>query len=164
MNRRGFTLIELLVAMAIVAVLMTLAVVAYAPVQRNANDSIRLSTINTIGRLLLSDGCYAPNAGTGDYDIKVIYDEIVANQPKVKQYISAPPQDPKTGAGYQTNYRYIYNAAGGGHCALYANLENPQAVVTLKNISAPTAGGGNGYFATKDIGPNGTNRYYQISR
>jgi prepilin-type N-terminal cleavage/methylation domain-containing protein len=136
MNRRGFTLIELLVAIVIMAVLVILAAVAYAPVRRNANDDLRLSTINEVGRLLLSDGCYTPNAGTGDYDIKVIYDEIVANQPKVKQYISAPPQDPKTGAGYQTNYRYIYNAAGGG----------------------------NGSFESTTIGPNGTNRYYQISR
>jgi prepilin-type N-terminal cleavage/methylation domain-containing protein len=164
MNRRGFTIIELLITIAVIAVLATLGVATYVPVRRNANDKIRFSTINEMGRLVLASDCYRPDAGTGDYDIKTIYDEMVAANPEVKKYVSAPPRDPKTGTADQTNYRYVYSDADGGHCAIYANLENPQAEVALTAISAPTPGGGTGYFESTTVGPNGTNRYYQISR
>jgi prepilin-type N-terminal cleavage/methylation domain-containing protein len=40
-NKRGFTLVELLVVMVVIAILAGIALVSYAVVQRDANDSTR---------------------------------------------------------------------------------------------------------------------------
>ena len=129
---------------------------------RNAADTVRKTQLNEIGKFLLSSGaCYAPQDGAGDYDLKTLYDQALAANPQLSQFMASAPRDPKSGTSAQSGFRYVYDASG--HCALYANLENPAAAVTLPSLTAPTPGGGTGTLQAASPGPNGTDRYYQIS-
>ena len=161
--RRGFTLIELLVTIGIVAVLATVVVGYVLPARVTARDGVRKATLNTMGRYLWADACYAPTARTGEYDLKVIYDEIIAAKPEIKQFLADFPKDPRAGSASVSGYRYIYDATA-GTCALFANLEKTGAEVTLPALAAPTAGGGTGVLSGAAPGVNGTDRYYQVSR
>lgn len=163
--RKGFTLIELLVSVGIVAVLATVVTVAVLPARRRARDMARIAEMNQMGRFLLAISCYAPAGGPGDYDLQDLYADLVAVNPQLRQYISEAPRDPKSGDASRSGYRYAF-AAGGpeGTCALYANLEDDGAQVTLERLSSPTPGGGTGILRASAVGPNGTNLYYQIGR
>jgi len=158
----GFTLIELLVAIAIVAVLATIVSAAVLPARAKARDAARLVEMNQMGRFLLAISCYVPTAGPGDYDLQTVYEDLVTVNPQVAQYLSEAPRDPKSGNETESGYRYLYSADG--KCALYANLEDDEARVTLGNLTAPTAGGGTGILAASQTGPNGSVNYFQIAR
>ena len=158
----GFTLMEILVSIGIIAVLATVVLVAIGPAARNSRDTARKAQLDLIRRFLASGSCYAPAGGPGDYDLTVIVDELTAENPQVAEYASSIPKDPRSGTATESGYRYLYG--DGGHCALYANLENAGADVTLPGLSEPTAGGGTGTLEASSEGPNGTDRYYQISK
>lgn len=160
--RKAFTLVELLVVVAIIAVLATVVIVALGPARTNARDTLRKAQLNEMGKFLLASGtCYAPQDGPGDYDLKTLYDQAVVSNPQIAQFLSAAPRDPKSGSATQSGFRYAYDA--GGHCALYANLEKADAPVDLPALTAPTPGGGTGTLKASALGPNGTDRYYQIA-
>jgi len=160
--RKGFTLIELLVSVAIIAVLATIVTVAVLPARRRARDAVRLVEMNQMGRFLLAISCYEPKAGPGDYDLQALYEDLVSVNPGVAQYMTEAPRDPKSGTLAASGYRYAY--AADGKCALYANLEDPGARVTLDALTAPTPGGGTGTLRASAPGPNGGDLYYQIAR
>lgn len=158
---RGFSLIEILVVVGIIAVVATIALVALGPVRRGARDQKRITDLTTMGRFLLAGECYVPVGGAGDYDLQVLYNEIIASRPQLAQAISRAPRDPRLGTDESSGYKYIYST---GACALYANLENAGAAITLSQLSAPTAGPHVGTLQAAVIGPNGSDRYYQIGR
>jgi prepilin-type N-terminal cleavage/methylation domain-containing protein len=160
--RKGVTLVELLIVVAITAVLATIAVTAYLPARRKARDAVRVADINQMGRFLLAISCYAPSTGPGDYDLQQVFEDLAAANPSVTQYIKEAPRDPRSGDEASSGYGYAYAAQG--TCALYANLEVPDARVTLEGLTAPTPGGGSGTLRASAPGPNGTDRYYQIGR
>lgn len=159
--RKAFTLIELLVVITIIALLASITTFALAPVRRNARDTVRKTELNEMGKFLLTSACYAPQEGPGDYDLKTLYDQLSVANPQLSQYLAQVPRDPKLGSPSQSGFRYVY--AADGHCALYANLERPDAAVDLPNLTAPTPGGGAGILRASATGPNGTDRYYQIA-
>lgn len=160
--RKGFSLVELLVVVAVVGVLATVVTVAVLPARRKARDTARVAEMNQMGRFLLAISCYAPSSGPGDYDLQALYQDLVTANPNVATYIKEAPRDPKTGSAAASGYRYAYTADE--KCALYANLENPDAQVTLGDLSAPTPGGGTGTLRAGADGPNGSPLYYQIAR
>lgn len=161
--RKGFSLIELLVVIGIIGVLATVVAVAVSSARRYADDTIRKATLNQIGQYLLASSCYAPDGGEGDYDFKTLFDQAVAANPGITKLLAAAPKDPNSGSATESGYRYAYVSAG-PHCALYANLENPDAKVDLPTLTGPTPGGGSGILKAAAKGPNGTDRYYQVSR
>lgn len=162
---RAFTLIELLIALGIVAILAAVVTVAVLPARRKARDTARIAEMNQMGRFLLAISCYAPAAGPGDYDLQDLYHDLVAANPQIAQYLSEAPRDPKSGDATRSGYRYAYAAAApDGKCALYANLEDDGALVTLGTLAAPTPGAGTGTLRASAVGPNGTDLYYQIGR
>ena len=161
-KQSGFTLIELLVVIAIIAVLASLAVVTLMPVTKKARDTKRKADLAQVGKFLQAGSCFMPDAGAGDYDLKILLNEFKIKYPQYSSYISQVPKDPKTGTDAVANYRYIISEDG-RKCALYANLENNNEAVTLTNLPQPTAGGGNGVLKGVSAGWNGTDKYFQAS-
>lgn len=153
---------EILAVIAIVAVLASLAVVALLPVTRKARDTKRKADLAQAGKFLQAGSCFMPNAGAGEYDLKVLLDEFKIKYPQYASFISRAPKDPKTGSDAAANYRYIISDDG-RKCALYANLENDGEPVTLTGLSQPTAGSGSGVLQGASAGWNGTDKYFQVS-
>ncbi len=52
MNKKGFTLVELIVVITILAILWTIAFISLQWYSKDARDSVRLTTVNTISRAL----------------------------------------------------------------------------------------------------------------
>jgi len=160
-QRSAFTLIEVLVVVTIIGILATIVFVTLAPIRIKARDTKRKAELSQIGRFL-AGSCYQPSGGDGDYDLANLFDELKIRYPQITNFISQPPQDPKTGSLSQTNYHYIFSSAG-PKCVLYANLENVSEPVTLTQFTAPTPGGGTGVLRTVSAGWNGTDLYFQFS-
>src|SRR3989344_3165507 len=155
----GFTLIELLVVIAIIGILASIVFVALGGARAGALDTRRKAEISKIGQFLKFN-CYTPDAGPGDYDLKPIIEELKVKNP---QYASQIPmlKDPTSGTDAVSNYRYIVSS--GGSCAVYTNLQQESQTVTLAGISAPTPGGGTGFFQSPTPGWNGSTKYFQVS-
>ena len=153
---------ELLVVIAIIGVLAAVIIVATAGARGRARDVRRKTELVQIGRFLTASSCYTPNAGTGDYDLADLVDELRAKYPQFSSFVSQIPRDPKSGSDLSTNYHYLVSA-NGSKCALYANLENPNEPVTISSVSSPTPGAGTGVLQALTDGWNGSNRYFQVS-
>jgi prepilin-type N-terminal cleavage/methylation domain-containing protein len=157
---KGFTLIETLIVIAIISLLAGIIMAALSTGRDKARDAERKVEVSQMGRLL-SLSCFTPAAGPGDYDIAEIVPELKVAYPQYASQLDLMPKDPSSGTNTETKYRYIVN--GPGKCAVYANLESEEERVTLRAITAPTAGGGTGVFAASGPGWNGSTRYYQAS-
>jgi prepilin-type N-terminal cleavage/methylation domain-containing protein len=158
-KNQAFTLIELLVVIAIIGILATLAFVYLGGTTGKARDAKRMNDLSQIGNFL-SYGCLTPGGGAGEYDLNQLIAEYTAQYPQYANNIPQNIRDPKSGTDAVANYKYIITSDN--KCALYANLENSDAAVTLPSISAPTPGGGKGVFQGAD-GWNGSNKYFQVS-
>jgi len=158
-QNRGFTLIELLVVIAIIGVLAGLSFVYFGGATGKARDAKRINDLSQIGNFL-SFGCLTLDAGTGEYDLNYLIAEMVSKNPQYASSIPKNIRDPKTGTEAESNYKYILTADN--KCALYANLENNEAEISLPGVSAPTPGGGKGVFRGS-AGWNGSDKYFQVS-
>ena len=109
--KKGFSLIELLVVISIMAILVTVSVVAYNNVRRSSRDGRRLTDLENLRQALVmyrSDmGCYPP---------------LIANLVDEGYWTGAIPVDPQT----KTDYSYV--AAGD---AAYCAVENGKVGFTL---------------------------------
>lgn len=161
-EKAGYTLMELLVVIGIIGLLAVVAVAAVLPARARARDRLRIAQIDQMGRFLLAISCYAPASGPGDYDLKTLHADLVAANPAAAQALPSVPRDPRLGSETQSGYRYAF--AADGTCVLYASLEDGAEEVTLPTLSAPTPGGGAGVLQAAAVGPNGSDRYYQIGR
>jgi prepilin-type N-terminal cleavage/methylation domain-containing protein len=161
--QKGFSLIELLVVIAIIGILAAIITIATSSARTKARDVKRKTDLATAGKFLSASSCYMPNAGAGDYDILDLIDELKLKYPQYSQYASMIPKDPRKGNSLQAYYRYAVSPDG-GHCVLYANLENKEENITLPELSAPAPGGGTGILKATENGWNGTDIYYQIGK
>ena len=124
-NVKGFTLIELLVVIGILAILLSIVLIAINPARQfgQANDTRRRSDItailNAIGAYSADNKEVLPAAipVTTPEDISDTGADICADL--VPDYISALPQDPQTGNGtsitdctaaYDTGYTVVKDA------------------------------------------------------
>src|SRR4051794_24539940 len=158
--KRGFTLIEILVVIAIVGILASIMFVAFSSAKDKARDSVRKGEISQFGRFLTL-GCFTPTEGPGQYDLLQIATELKAQYPQYAQMMQSVPKDPKSGSDTVSGYQYIVDV--NSKCALFGNLESDSEPVTLPAIAAPTPGGGTGVFQALSSGPNGSNKYFQVS-
>lgn len=160
-RNRGFSLIELLVVIGIIGIIASIIMAALGSARYKARDTKRKAEISQIGRYLAGSSCYMPDAGPGDYDFMDLADELKSKYSQYANYLQVVPQDPRAGTETKSFYKYIVSSDG--KCALYANLENKDEPVTLKNISSPTPGGGVGVLEASSEGWNGTAKYFQYS-
>lgn len=113
-GRQGFTLMEVLVATAIVAILISVLVVTFAPINKRSRDAKRKSDLEQLRSSLemyRADLGYYPNAGSGSWA-----DATSLETALVSTYIPAIPSDPKSGQVYR--YKAT-NLSGGnyyGYC------------------------------------------------
>lgn len=159
-SKRGFTLIEILVAFVIVSILAISVLLVVQNTLNKGKDAARKTDITQMGRIL--SACYLPENGGGQYDIVPLLDEIFRVKPQYKAYVRRIPKDPRVGTETQSGYIYIVSADG-TKCAVFANLENQNEPITLKNLTDPAPGGGSGVLRGNSIGVNGTNIYFQVS-
>lgn len=160
-KNNGFTLVELLVVIAIIGVIASIVIVNLFPVTKKARDTKRKADLAQIGRFL-SLSCFLPSGGAGEYDLYDLVDQLKAKYPQITGVINKAPKDPVKGTATESYYKYIVTDDG-KRCALYANLENTDEPVTLKNVTQPTAGGGTGVLDGNASGWNSTKKYFQIS-
>lgn len=126
-RQKGFTLIELLVVIGILAVLLTITLIAINPAKQfsQANNTKRTSDINAI--LNAINQFMADNKGSAPIEITTAVQsvskagaDICADL--VTKYLAALPSDPKTGvtrgsvadctlAAYDTRYSVVKSAA-----------------------------------------------------
>lgn len=129
MFRRGFTLIELLIVMAILAILITIALVKFRPFQRisQAYDVQRKSEIRQMQKALLQAmiGGHLPrNIPERKESAKAIcqysYQGLLCTDPPVSgvdlsylvpDYLASIPNDPIYGSGAMTGYQIYKDGA-----------------------------------------------------
>jgi len=113
-SKKGFTLIELLVAVAIVALLATVAAISYRSVNERARDARRRTDLDQIRAAL---EMYRTNVGT--YPATGISTMRTALQGG--GYLNSPPVDPMVPSGWN-DYSYV-SPAGNQTYTLCARLE-----------------------------------------
>lgn len=161
-KRQGFSLVEILIVVAIIGVIGSIAMIFTGPARKRARDAKRKFELAQIGRFLAGSSCYQPTGGPGEYDLALLYNEITAKNPQIKQIIAKVPRDPHGGSDSETFYIYKLSADG-KKCALYANLENENEEITIKGLTDPTPGAGTGVLKGSTEGHNGTKIYFQSS-
>jgi len=158
-----FRALEIAIPIIITLGLVGTAAISLASSKYQMRDSIRKADLAQIGRVMVIKDCFVPKSGAGEYDILDIIGELKTKHP---EYVKALPKvigDPQLGEKNKSYYKYIV-ASDGSHCVLYTSLENKNDEVTLPNIQRPTMGGKTGVFKSVVNGPNGTRKYYQISK
>ena len=141
-GNKGFTLIEIIIAMTLIAIFVTLPVLAYANFSKSSRDTQRRNDINKVQAAL--EQYKAQNSHYPDNDT---WEEDLVNG----GYIPEIPQDPKdgqsTGDDSALTYQYTYSVSeDSASYQLAALLELTPAGNGLS--SPPPPGEGDFYVAT----------------
>jgi prepilin-type N-terminal cleavage/methylation domain-containing protein len=139
---RGFSLVELLVVVSIIAILVTLGMISYLSIQKNARDAKRQSDLNTVRSALEQY-----HADWGFYPDRIDFTQPDRGLTKTggnqtKNYLTTLPTEPKPS---DTQKQYCYKAtpdgcsnSGGNNCTrynLYAVLEKGGTPVSCGGVS-----------------------------
>lgn len=127
---KGFTVIELSVAVAIIAVLASVAMFSYQDAKKKARDTQRL---NDIKQLQLSLRMYR-DANSSGYPASTVGGELVTSVAGVGQllvpYLTSVVTDPMNG---NAGYGYYYNSS-------YNCTQANQVVLVVKTMEGANAG------------------------
>jgi prepilin-type N-terminal cleavage/methylation domain-containing protein len=132
-NKSGFTLIELLIVMAIIAVLVTLAILSYRTIQMRGRDAQRKANLNQLSKALevfyADHGFYPSWDGNGHMQScpYTTFGTCVWGSSQFNDsstiYFALLPKDPISTQYYY--YRNVTNSSGQKY-QIFAALENPK--------------------------------------
>lgn len=130
-SERAFTLIELLITISIIAILITIAIGAYASMTKNSRDAKRQSDLAVIQSALeqyKADQNFYPPVGTANGSLSLNTTggtNTLINFANTKTYLRQVPKETLTG---HTQYCYVASPASCTTACttytLYANMEN----------------------------------------
>lgn len=145
-NSKGFTLIELLVVIGILAVLLSIVLVAINPARQfaQANNTQRRSDVsailNSIHQYAADNRGNLPTGVPAEGNSTIISDANTGSvfcESLVPTYIAALPADPTTGSytdcnAYSTNYRIsVSTVSAGGTPRITVSAETPELLVPI---------------------------------
>ena len=112
----GFTIVELLIVIVVIAVLAAIVIVAYNGIQNRANDSRRLTDIESIGKAIeaykVVNGVYPPvtaaNQDSSWYETSYVTGSFL-NSITTAGTVNKIPVDPVNNSTYFYRY-YVYGA------------------------------------------------------
>ncbi len=145
-NERGFTMVEVLVAVAILAVLSTVAMFSYQEVRKKARDTERISNIESL-RLALRIYKDAYD-GYPSFDDGVVIGEGGALDSVLAPFLGGTIHDP-LGDVSDGVYEYVYDSSfdcgGAAKKVLYAKAMERAASSNWATICGGTSPGANTY-------------------
>ena len=142
-STNGFTIVELLIVIVVIAILAAIVIVAYTGMSKKANDSKRLSDIDTIVKALevykLKNGDYpaaqsTPNASSWETSTNGTTNTDFLSALRTNGTIGTVPVDPgnpavaagtlNPGDGTAQSYEFFYYRYGAGANGCPTNLGN----------------------------------------
>lgn len=143
-SSRAFTLIEIIIAITIIAVFITLPMLAYANFNKNSRDALRKNDVHKVQSAL---ELYKANTGT--YPTQLNWMEELVNQ----GYLPEIPKDPKDGQDSDgVTFGYSYSVSSDGlYYELSALLESGEGVEKEYYVVSP---GGPGIIGKLTPGNN----------
>jgi prepilin-type N-terminal cleavage/methylation domain-containing protein len=134
----GFTIVEIMIALAIVAIFVTMPILAYSNYARSQRDIKRKSDINQIQQVLEQY-----KASTGTYPTTDNFDTVLVTN----GYLPELPKDPtegKTVSGTDLLYTYEYLSEDGSSYQISTLLENKDKTAGTNEVS---------YYVATPAGP-----------
>lgn len=128
--KKGFTLVELMVVITVIAILMTIAVVSFTRIQKQARDTKRKSDLRTLATAL--QAYFTENMS---YPASADWQSALT-----PNYIPNIPAAPAGVTGPYSTYTYL-SGANNFTYALCASLEVPTQASALWVINTANAGG-----------------------
>lgn len=142
--KKGFTLVELMVVITVIAILMTIAIVSFTRIQKQARDTKRKADVRTLETAL--QAYYTENQAYPLSTSATAATTALAGL--APNYIPSIPTAPlgSTSTGGNTNYMYVTDALGFTY-SLCTALETASTSGHLWVVSTSNAGG----FGTTDV-------------
>lgn len=160
-KNNGFTIVELLIVVVVIAILAAITIVSFNGIQARAQDTKRISDINSISKVLamykVDYGVYPTHDthGIGSWEVSSQGYEFM---PYIKQYGfgGGVPVDPINNANVSDGfnvpsprqYAYVYRlyAAGSNNCDVNRGDYYVLGVITMKSTGGAMYGAPNPNF------------------
>jgi prepilin-type N-terminal cleavage/methylation domain-containing protein len=146
-HTHGFTLIELLIVIAIIGILISVAVVSYASVQKKSRDSRRVNDMKAVQNAW--EQFYADNSASYPADCSF----SVTPTPGVMSGTYLPgglPPDPKSGTPYPAMYAGWSSCATNTYC-FCAGVENAGSANAATDCAGVATVGYAGLYCVRSL-------------
>lgn len=137
--KKGFTLVELMVVITVIAILMTIAIVSFTRIQKQARDTKRKADIRTLETALqayYTEFQAYPLSSSPVAVTQASPGPLAALSP----YIPSIPSAPLGSTGTNTSYTYVSDDNGFTY-ALCVSLETASTSGAMWVVSTSNAGG-----------------------
>lgn len=134
-SRSGFTIIELLVVMVVIAILVTITVVAYTGIQQRSRDARRESDVTKLKIAIEkyhADKSQYPDVCPGGDSVDCAVSNLTS---ALQPYLSEIPHDPTQVADSHNDYRYVRDAPAFNNYGILVTYEARAICRTGENIN-----------------------------
>jgi len=140
--KKGFTLVELMVVITVIAILMTIAIVSFTRIQKQARDTKRKADLRTIQTALQA---YYTEFQTYPVVTSPTLVTSALTAFLTPNYIPSLPTSPRGSLGTNTDYTYVSDTLGYTY-SMCDSLETASSSASMWVVSTSNAGG----FGTTD--------------